>query len=445
MQNTAQGSVSASQGIVEDADHIISEARQTDYSNIRGARSAARLASVFKPDRITNYYPKIRPTLLERLFGYDRQTFRNWEADKSTGKGPVLRPVLEGQNNAQRRYYTVNDILSIYDYLEKNDEYRPALPSPVKLAVWNNKGGVGKTTIVQQLASTMSILMGLKVLVVDTDSQSDCTYMLNCNQEIKEVRENYDTQPTIRHIFGFLDIDHETGSETEYITPLNDGIITLSPTLSIIPADSDVSELDYDFSFLENLLKDDKGRDVSKIANISDRFLNDVLDTKQYDVIIFDCAPNKGALNLNILYGADTLLIPIEVEAKCLYSLRNVLKFLKKMKNFHEGFSFNKVIGVPNKYIHTHNLKRLGLEKLKEIFQGSILSSSVIPHTTELDKCADEKEPVFIRASDNIKSRSTLMAKRVSNEFFKLSHEVLGLDNNHRVLFPEVENIYDEV
>ena len=235
------------------------------------------------------------------------------------------------------------------------------------------------------------------------------------------------------------------GEEIEFVTPLADSIVDLSPTLSIIPSDSDVSELDYDFSFLENILKDDKGRDISKIANVSDRFLNDVLDMKKYDVVLFDCAPNKGALNLNILYAADTLVIPIEVEAKCLYSLRNVLKFLKKMKSYHEGFSFERVVGVPNKYIHTHNLKKLGLEKLKEIFQNSILSSSIIPQTTELDKCTDEKEPIFIRAADNIKTRSSLMAKRDSNEFWKLSHEVLGLDWNNKVLFPEVENIYDEI
>jgi cellulose biosynthesis protein BcsQ len=401
--------------------------------------------NIFIPDRETNYYPRIRPALLERLFGYDRQTFRNWESVRNNGKGPVLYPVLDGSEKLQRRYYTVNDVLSIYDYIEKQEDYRPRLDEPATIAVWNNKGGVGKTTIVQQLASTMSVLMGLRVLVVDTDSQSDCTYTINCTQEISEVKEHYEVQPTLRHVFGFLDINPETGEETEFRANLEDSIIQLSPTLSLIPSDSDVSELDYDFSFLENILTDEQGRDVSKIANIGSRFLANVLSKNEFDVILFDCAPNKGALNLNILHAVDTLLIPIEIEAKCLYSLKNVLKFLQKMKSYHSGFSFRQVLGVPNKYNPTHNIKREGLERLKMIFGENILTKSVIPLTTEVDKAAKDKEPIFIRASDSIKSRSTLMSKRVSNEFWKLSHEVLKLDRHEKVLFPEVENIYDEV
>lgn len=400
-------------------------------------------SNLFVPDRKTNYNPGLRPPLMERLFGYDRQTFRNWESDKNVdGKGPVLRPILEDSSaTAPRRLYTVEDVLSVYSHLDAQGETVPKLDRPITIAVWNNKGGVGKTTIVQHLASTMSILMGLRVLVVDTDSQSDCTYIFDCTQQINEVKESYDIQPTIRHYFGFIDVDPETGKETEFQADLADVLLKISPTLSVIPADSDVSELDYDFSFLEGILKDDRGRDVSKIANMQSRFLEPLLNDNSYDVILFDCAPNKGALNLNILYAVDRLLIPIEIEAKCLYSLKNVLKFLTKMKSYHENFSFEKIIGVPNKYHSVQNIKQEGLSKLREIFGGSILSKSVIPLTTVLDQAANDKEPIFLRAGDTIKTRSTPLAKRVANEFWSLAHEVLDLDQS-KVLFPEVS--FDE-
>lgn len=400
--------------------------------------------SQFKPNRKTKYNPGIRPTLLEKVFGYDRQTFRNWESDKNTeGKGPVLRPFLEeptdSKSSAPRRLYTVEDVQKIYSYIEAQGEAVPKLERPITIAVWNNKGGVGKTTLVQHLASTMSVLMGLKVLVVDTDSQSDCTYIFDCTQQITEVKEEYQIQPTLRHYFGFLDVDPDTGKETEFQADLDEVLVKLSPTLSVIPSDSDVSELDYDFSFLENLIKDEQNRDVSKIANIQSRFLDKLLAKNDYDVVIFDCAPNKGALNLNILYACDRLLIPIEIEAKCLYSLKNVIKFLQKMKGFHENFSFEKIIGVPNKHHPQHMLKKEGLNKLKEIFGKSILSKSVIPLATVLDQAAHDKEPIFLRAGDTIKSRATPMAKRVANEFWKLAHEVLDLDiKDDKVLFPEV-------
>lgn len=399
-------------------------------------------SGLFVPDRSTKYNPGLRPTLMEKVFDYDRQTFRNWESDKNTeGKGPILRPTLDKSSKAPRRLYTVEDVLNVYSYIEKQGEVVPKLDQPMTIAVWNNKGGVGKTTLVQHLASTMSILMGLKVLVVDTDSQSDCTYIFDCTQQITEVKESYDVQPTLRHYFGFLDVDPETGEETEFQADLDDTLVNLSPTLSVIPSDSDVSELDYDFSFLEGILKDDQNRDVSKIANIQSRFLDKIHDLDTYDVILFDCAPNKGALNLNILYGVDRLLIPIEIEAKCLYSLKNVLKFLQKMKTYHENFSFEKILGVPNKYHSVQNIKKEGLSKLQEIFGGSILSKSVIPLTTVLDQAANNKEPIFLAAGDTIKSRATPLAKRVANEFWSLAHEILDLETD-KVLFPEVS--FDE-
>ena len=186
-------------------------------------------SKIFTPDRKTNYNPGLRPTLLERVFGYDRQTFRNWESDKNTeGKGPILRPTLDDSSSAPRRLYTVEDVLKIYSHIEAQGEKVPKLERPLTIAVWNNKGGVGKTTIVQHLASTLSILMGLRVLVVDTDSQSDCTYIFDCTQQISEVKEDYDIQPTLRHYFGFLDVDPETGKETEFQADL-DNVWSTSP------------------------------------------------------------------------------------------------------------------------------------------------------------------------------------------------------------------------
>ncbi len=409
-----------------------------DYEKNPSTERQTPTETHFQPNRKTNYNPGIRPTLMERVFGYGRQTFRNWESDKNTeGKGPVLHPILDETSEPPRRLYTVDDVLKVYSYIESQGEKIPKLDRPITIAVWNNKGGVGKTTLVQHLASTMSILMGLKVLVVDTDSQSDCTYIFDSTQQIKEVKENYDVQPTLRHYFGFLDTDPETGKETEFQADIDEVLVNLSPTLSVIPSDSDVSELDYDFSFLEGLLRDDKDRDVSKIANVQSRFLDKILAEHAYDVVLFDCAPNKGALNLNILYAVDRLLIPIEIEAKCLYSLKNVLKFLQKMKSYHENFSFEKIIGVPNKYHPQHNIKKEGLNKLKEIFGGSILSKSVIPQSTVLDQASNDKEPIFLRAGDTIKSRATPMAKRVANEFWNLAHEVLDLKTD-KLLFPEV-------
>lgn len=395
----------------------------------------------FKPDLKTNYNCLLRPALLSRIFGYSPNTFRNWEFDKNPdGKGPILHPVIIDETKSRvRRLYTVNDVLSIYKYVQSQNETRPTVSKTKTIAIWNNKGGVGKSVFAANIAATMSTLMGLKVLVIDCDSQMDLTWIMGCLE--KRDDSHVKKGATLRHILGYIDND-DKGTEREVQIPFEKAKLSLSPTLDLIPADEDLNELDFDFSYLNDLFYvDDNGSkiDVSRVANIKERFLNEfILNGKSdYDVVIFDCGPNKGLFNVNILYAVDQLITPIGVQAKSEHSMENVQKWLMKLSRLNSGFTFEDIKAVLNLIDVRENVKLDGIQKLEEKYQRSILSNIYFPKSTVVDQSEADQEPIFQRASDTKKDRCVPLAKKLANAFWDLSHEVLGLKPKAN-LFPEV-------
>lgn len=395
----------------------------------------------FKPDIETNYNCLLRPTLLSRIFGYNPNTFRNWEHDKNTdGKGPILHPVIADETKSRvRRLYTINDIQSIYDYVETQNHSRPKVSKTKTFAIWNNKGGVGKSVFAANIAASMSALMGLKVLLIDCDSQMDLTWTLGCLVNRHDSRSKKGA--SLRHILGYIDSDDKDG-EKEIQVPFEKAKLSLSPTLDLIPADEDLNELDFDFSYLNDLFYADVNGakiDVSRVANIKERFLNEyILNGKtNYDVVIFDCGPNKGLFNVNILYAVDNLITPIGVQAKSEHSMENVQKWLLKLSRLNSGFTFEDIKAVLNFIDIRENVKLDGIQRLEEKYQRNILSKIYFPKATAVDQSEKEKEPVFQRASDTKKERCVPQAKKIANAFWELSHEILGLKPESNI-FPEV-------
>jgi cellulose biosynthesis protein BcsQ len=391
----------------------------------------------FEADIQTNFNCLMRPTLLSRIFGYNPQTFRNWEPDKHIdGKGPLLHPVIQDETKTRtRRLYTSKDVIEIYKYIESQGEIIPRVDKTKTIAVWNNKGGVGKSVFAANIAAVMSSLMGLKVLLIDTDSQKDLTWITGCLESKED--EVLKKGATLRHIVGFIEVD-DNKNEKEIIMPFDKAKVSLSPTLDLLQADDDLNELDFDFSYLEGLYSNEKGHDVSRVANIKERFLNEhILGKTDYDVVIFDCAPNKSLLNVNILYAVDQLIVPVAVGAKSEHSMKNVEKFLTKLNNLNDGFSFDDIKAVLNMIDTRENIKLDGIDKLEKKYQKSILSSAYFAKSTVVDQAENKKEPIFQRASDTKKDRSVPLSKRLSNAFWDLSHEVLNIKPKTS-LFPEV-------
>lgn len=150
------------------------------------------------------------------------------------------------------------------------------------ISVFNQKGGVAKSTTVTSLAAAMTKL-GKKVLVVDMDPQANSTLGLGVDDESLEEGST---------IYRLL-------KEQRLHKNLIEGIIiqTKYENLHLIPSDIFLSDAEI---VLANSMN--RERLLLKVL----KFVKD-----DYDFILIDCPPSLGLLSLNALVASDRLIVPL--------------------------------------------------------------------------------------------------------------------------------------
>ena len=158
------------------------------------------------------------------------------------------------------------------------------------IAVANQKGGVGKTTSVVNLAASFA-QAGLKVVVIDADAQGNASSALG-------VAHGPGTPSTYEVITGQLTI-----GEVLQACPEMDN-------LWVCPATIDLSGAEIELVDLE--------RREFRLADAVEYF---VRAYQQIDLILIDCPPSLGLVTLNVMVAADEVLIPIQTEYYALEGL----------------------------------------------------------------------------------------------------------------------------
>lgn len=212
------------------------------------------------------------------------------------------------------------------------------------ISIFNQKGGVGKTTTVVNLAASLGS-KNKKVLIIDLDPQGNSTSGLGINKEELELS-----------IYDFL----LNGSG---VTPLQ----TSAKNVSILPSTSDLSGFEIEGVNLKNresLLK-------NKIAQFD-----------KFDFILIDCPPSLGLLSINALVASDSVLIPIQTE---FYALEGVSQLIKTIDLIKEGLNPNiEIEGVLiSMFDGRNNLSLDVVEEVKAYFRDKVFKT-VIPRNIRL-------------------------------------------------------------
>lgn len=229
------------------------------------------------------------------------------------------------------------------------------------VSVFNQKGGVGKTTTNINLAAYLAV-KGLRVLVVDMDPQGNTTSGLGIDKN--------QLQATTYELL-LTDV------------PAKDLIIPVEKVanLFIIPSNMELAGADLELGMMEERER----RLKNKLS---------VLEDKEFDYVIIDCPPSLGLLTINALTASNSVLIPMQCEY---YALEGISQLIKTINRVKKGL--NKALEIEGVILTMfdprRNLQIQVAEELKSYF-GELVYENSIPRNIRLAEAPSYGIPIFL-------------------------------------------------
>lgn len=190
---------------------------------------------------------------------------------------------------------------------------------PHAICFFNNKGGVGKTTLIANLGAELALNHGCKVLVIDADPQCNLTQYVLSDDEFVEVYEDDDADP--RSIYNVI---HPLSIGKGYRDDL--------PIRKAKKFGFDVVIGDPRLALKEDLLAQD-WRDAKAGGTRGLRttlvFYDLIAKAKNYDFVLFDMGPSLGAINRSILLAVNYFVVPMSIDIFSLWAIKNIGEAVK--------------------------------------------------------------------------------------------------------------------
>jgi len=230
----------------------------------------------------------------------------------------------------------------------------------IRIAIANQKGGVGKTTTAINLATALAAI-GSRVLLIDLDPQGNASTGLGVAASKRE-KSSYDV------LIG-----------TESV--IESAIPTRVPRLDLLPATVDLSGAEIEMVGLE-----DRAHRLGKALS--------AVPPGRWDICLIDCPPSLGLLTVNALVAARHLLIPLQCEFFALEGLSQLLQTVERIRN-----SFNPdlaVLGVAlTMFDRRNNLSAAVADDVRACL-GTAVFDTVVPRNVRLSEAPSHGLPALI-------------------------------------------------
>ncbi|HVA73729.1 MAG TPA: AAA family ATPase [Acidimicrobiales bacterium] len=247
---------------------------------------------------------------------------------------------------------------------------------PRRLAIANQKGGVGKTTTAVNLGAALAEL-GYRVLVVDLDPQGNATTGLGINGR------NLDSSiyDVILHDVPIEDVIEPTNLRNLFVVPAT--IDLAGAEIELVPVFSRELRLRR---ALENVSQD-------------------------FDFVLIDCPPSLGLLTVNGLAAAGEVVVPIQCEYYALEGLGQLLRNVSLVQaNLNPELEVSTI--VLTMYDARTRLAEQVVDEVRQHF-GDIVCRNVVPRTVRLSEAPSFGQPIIVFDSS---SRGSIAYRELAKE-----------------------------
>tara|TARA_R110000787_G_scaffold48123_3_gene116191 strand:- start:305 stop:1084 length:780 start_codon:yes stop_codon:yes gene_type:complete len=229
----------------------------------------------------------------------------------------------------------------------------------IRIAIANQKGGVGKTTTAINLATGLAAT-GQRTLLVDLDPQGNASTGLGIGQAARS----------------YSSYDLLIGEAS-----LQDAVIhTRVPKLDIVPATQDLSGAEIELI--------DVGERTHRLKKCLDEARG------QWDICLIDCPPSLGLLTVNAMVAAQYMLVPLQCEFFALEGLSQLLTTVERIRG-----RFNPTLSIMGVALTMYDRRNRLTDQVADDVRaclGKIVFETVIPRNVRLSEAPSHGLPALI-------------------------------------------------
>ncbi|WP_197081046.1 ParA family protein [Gordoniibacillus kamchatkensis] len=247
----------------------------------------------------------------------------------------------------------------------------------MKYAVFNNKGGVGKSTLAVHIAHGLA-LEGYKVLLLDMDGQNDASLFLGFTSE--------DYKKTLYDVIS-----------SRQRVELQECIIHARDNLDLLPSTQvDLINLEFFREARIDLILKEKLKPLEELG---------------YHFVIIDCGPQRTKVNDAVLCYADGLIVPVQMQAASVRAVGNIYEYLSDMR-LDAGMI--KLV-VPNMFDQRINDSKENMELLEEFIANDDLLAPPIFRRTKIAEAGKLGKTVYEHDSESARQFESIVKKVISH------------------------------